>query len=61
MKWCWLFGHVRFVDRELSPVCRIVHCAKCQQQWIMNDSYQAIIELDEDGKQMVAIVYGVKL
>lgn len=61
MTLCWLFGHVYYVDRELSKVCRVVHCGKCPKRGLMNDSYQAFVELDEDGKQMVAILYGVKL
>jgi hypothetical protein len=61
MNWCWLFGHVYYVDRELSKICRVVHCGKCPKRWLMNDSYQAFIELDDDGKKMVDVLYGVKL
>lgn len=61
MNLCWLFGHAHFVDRELSQVCRVVHCDKCPKQWLMNDSYQAFVPLDDDGKEFVAFMYGVKL
>ena len=60
-KSCWVFGHVYYVDRVLSPVCRVVHCHKCEKRWLMNDSYQAFVELDDDGKEMVAIMYRMKL
>lgn len=61
MNWCWLFGHVRYVDRELATNCRVLGCQKCERQWLMNDSHQAVIPLDDDAKQFVAFMYKVKL
>jgi hypothetical protein len=45
--WCWLFGHDRHVDFELTSVSRIVHCTKCPKRWIMNDALQVNMPLDD--------------
>lgn len=55
---CMLFGHRLHVVQSFSPVCRKVHCVRCDNYFAMHDGVRAFLPWDEDFEFLYATVCG---